>query len=100
MLSRVQGQLAAFDAGLLPKQPSSPHAAQAQKARQDYRRSLLSAIDFARKNSDAERKKYELGVSVMGERIKAEMKRLDVELQLAAFDAGLSYTPVAGALAP
>ena len=36
MLSRVQGQLAAFDAGLLPKQPSSPHTAQAQKARQDY----------------------------------------------------------------
>ncbi len=100
MVSRVQGQLAAFDAGLFPKQPASPHTAQAEKARQDYRRSLLTAIDFARKNLEAQKTEYELGVIERGERVKAEIKLLDVELQLAAFDAGLSYTPVAGALAP
>lgn len=98
-LARLQGQLAAFDAGLFPKQPSSPRTAQARKARQDYRASLLTAVDFARKNFEAEKKKYELGAVEHVDLIRAQMKSADVQLQLAAFDAGLSYTPMAGALA-
>ena len=97
---RLEAQLSAFDAGLFPKQPASPRTAQAQKARQDYRKSLLTAVEFAGKNYTAALVNFKLGISQQSDVLRASFKQMDVEAQLAAFDAGLSYTPVAGALAP
>ena len=98
--SRLQAQVSAYDAGLFPKQPSSPGTAQARLAREDYRKSLATALEFAVKSYNAALRNYMLGITQQSDVIRASLKLQDVDAQLAAFDAGLIYTPVAGALAP
>ncbi len=92
-VSRVQSVLAAFDAGLFTELPKSSGTPEAQKARDGYRKSLLSSADWLRKNYDAALAKYKLGINQQQDVISACLRLLDVEIQIAAFDAGLSYTP-------
>jgi hypothetical protein len=95
---RIQSVLAAFDAGLFMELPKSPATPEAQKAREDYRKALLSSDEMLKKNYEAALAKYKLGISQQVDVISASMRLLDIEIQVAAFDAGLSYTPFLAAV--
>jgi hypothetical protein len=100
ILARLQAELSAFDAGLYPKLPASPRTAEARDARAAYRKSLVTAESGLKQNYEHALVEYKLGINQQTDVLRASLQLLDVQLQLAAFDAGLSYTPVAGAMAP
>jgi len=93
LVARIQGQVAAYDAGLLvlARRPSTPHTPQAVQALEQYRKSLQSAAEFSRQDAQAQRTKYQLGTCTQQDVVEAELRLADAELAVAAFDAGLVY---------
>jgi tetratricopeptide (TPR) repeat protein len=95
-LARLQGRLAAFDAGLTPQLPAGPRTPAALAARTQYRAFLQTEVDYAAKDLQAVQIKWSLGTAIRQEILGAQIKLVDAKLELAALDAGFSQPPAVG----
>jgi len=92
-LIKLRTELAAFDAGLLPQQPAAPDTAGAKRARDQYRKLLQAQSELAAKVLEREKLNYDLGVSSRQVVIQKQIKLLEFQRELAAFEAGLAAQP-------
>jgi len=89
-VAELEGEWAALNGGLVPRLPVVPLTKETVAARQQYRASLQTQIDLLQKNSDATAEKYQLGTGGRVETARAQLRLLDLRLEQAAYDAGLS----------
>jgi hypothetical protein len=92
-LIRLQTELAAFDAGLFPVQPAAPDTPEAKRARDQYRKLLQAQLELAAKDLEQEKKNYDLGTSRRQVVIQKQIRLLELQRELAAFEAGLAARP-------
>ncbi len=90
MLTQLQGELAAFDAGLIQPQPAAPDNPKTAEARKRYRELLAQEVELAQKSYEGSRKRYELGVMDLNALEQTELLVYNTELKLYAFDAGFA----------
>ncbi|MFN7919964.1 MAG: hypothetical protein U0Q16_07700 [Bryobacteraceae bacterium] len=87
---KLAADLKALDGGLLPRQSAPAARGVAEKrAREEYRQVVRTQIDFATQEFAAEQKRFELGASSTAQVIEKRRQLLNLELDLAAYDAGL-----------
>ena len=92
-LIRLRAELAALNGGLVPLQPTAPGTPEARRARDRYRKLLQAQSELADKDFEWEKKKYDLGTSRRQVVIQKQIRHLELQRELAAFEAGLVAQP-------
>jgi hypothetical protein len=91
LLVQLRRDLAAFEGGLVPALPPAPQTSEGIAARRRFREQLQAEIGLAEKGLLAEQAKRELGATSEADLLRAQLRHLDLQLEAAAFDAGLSF---------
>ena len=94
MAVATERAVAAFDGGLIAELPRQSLAAASTDARDRYRTLTKRAVDIAEQEYRRLVEQRGLGMNNVREILEAQLRWMDLRLELAAFEAGLELPPI------